>query len=109
MRTNDKDDDENQPFYLLFIGKRVVKGAHPVVAVTMIMIKIGENDVIWPAHEVETKIPEKFPNNPGIENKGKSRPEKSRDPGIWQNPVPKIPGLKIWIPLGPGRESVEGQ
>ena len=45
----------------------------------MIMIKIGENDVIWPAHEVETKIPEKFPNNPGIENKGKSRPEKSRD------------------------------
>ena len=24
MRTNDKDDDENQPFYLLFIGKRVV-------------------------------------------------------------------------------------
>ena len=68
------------------------------------MIKIGENDVIWPAHEVETKIPEKFPNNPGIENKGKSRPEKSRDPGIWQNPVPKIPGLKIWIPLGPGQE-----
>ena len=45
----------------------------------MIMIKIGENDVIWPAHEVETKIPEKFPNNPGIENKGKSRHEKSRD------------------------------
>ena len=65
------------------------------------MIKIGENDVIWPAHEVETKIPEKFPNNPGIENKGKSRPEKSRDPGIWQNPVPKIPDLKIWIPLRP--------
>ena len=24
MRTNDKNDDENQPFYLLFIGKRVV-------------------------------------------------------------------------------------
>ena len=46
MRTNDKADDENQPFYLLFIGKRVVKGAHPVVGVTMIMIKIGENDVI---------------------------------------------------------------
>ena len=46
MRTNDKDDDENQPFYLLFIGKRVVKGAHPVVAVTIIMIKIGVNDVI---------------------------------------------------------------
>ena len=22
LRTNDKDDDENQPFYLLFIGKR---------------------------------------------------------------------------------------
>ena len=46
MRTNDKDDDENQPFYPLFIVKRVVKGAHPVVGVTMIMIKIGENDVI---------------------------------------------------------------
>ena len=51
------------------------------------------------------KIPEKFPNNPGIENKGKSRPEKSRDPGIRQNPVPKIPGLKIWIPLGPAGDS----
>ena len=73
------------------------------------MIKIGENDVIWPAHEVETKIPEKFPNNPGIENKGKSRPEKSRDPGIWQNPVPKIPGLKIWIPLGPDGETKQKQ
>ena len=24
MRTNDKDDDENQPFYRLFKGKRVV-------------------------------------------------------------------------------------
>ena len=24
LRTNDKDDDENQSFYLLFIGKRVV-------------------------------------------------------------------------------------
>ena len=24
LRTNDEDDDENQPFYLLFIGKRVV-------------------------------------------------------------------------------------
>ena len=26
--------------------------------------------------------------------KGKSRPEKSRDPGIWQNPVPENPGIK---------------
>ena len=24
LRTNEKNDDENQPFYLLFIGKRVV-------------------------------------------------------------------------------------
>ena len=31
------------------------------VVVTMIMIKIGENYVIWPAHEAETKIPK----NPG--------------------------------------------
>ena len=40
------------------------------------------------------KIPEKFLNNPGIKNKGKSRPEKSRDPGIWQNPVPENPGIE---------------
>ena len=31
------------------------------VVVKMIMIKIGENYVIWPAHEAETKIPK----NPG--------------------------------------------
>ena len=66
----------------------------------MIMIKSDENDVIWPAHKAKTKIPEKFPNNPWIKIKGKSRPEKSLDPGIWQNPVPKISGLKILIPLG---------
>ena len=53
------------------------------------------------------KIPEKFLKNPGIKNKGKSRPEKSRDPGIWQNPVPKIPGLKIWIPLGPDADNMQ--
>ena len=55
------------------------------------------------------KIPEFFSNNPGIKNKGKSRPEKSRDPGIWQNPVPKIPGLKILIPLGPAYSRQMGE
>ena len=45
--------------------------------------------------------PEKSRNfflNPGIKNIGKSRPEKSRDPGIWQNPVPKNPGIEILDP-----------
>ena len=37
--------------------------------------------------------------NPGIKNIGKSRPEKSRDPGIWQNPVPKNPGIEILDPV----------
>ena len=51
------------------------------------------------------KIPEKFLKNPGIKNKGKSRPEKSRDPGIWQNPAPENPGIenldpaRAWNPL----------
>ena len=40
-----------------------------VVVVTMIMMKIGENYVIWPANEAETKIPK----NPGKIS------EKSRD------------------------------
>ena len=35
-----------------------------------------------------------FLNNPGIKNKGKSRPGKSRDPGIWPNPVPENPGIE---------------
>ena len=30
--------------------------------------------------------------------KGKSRPEKSRDPGIWQHPVPENPGIEILDP-----------
>ena len=34
-----------------------------------------------------------------IKNIGKSRPEKSRDPGIWQNPVPKNPGIEILDPV----------
>ena len=50
------------------------------------MLKIDENYWIWPAHEAETKIPEKFLNNPWIENKGKSRSKNSQDPGILQNP-----------------------
>ena len=60
----------------------------------MINIKI---DVIWPTHEAKTKIPRNpgnFLNNPGIKNKGKSRPGKSRDPGIWPNPVPENPGIE---------------
>ena len=32
--------------------------------------------------------------NPGIKNIGKSRPEKSRDPGIWKNP-----GIEILDPV----------
>ena len=45
------------------------------------------------------KNPEFFFLNPGIKNIGKSRPEKSRDPGIWQNPVPKNPGIEILDPV----------
>ena len=57
-----------------------------VMIMTMVMIKIGENDPIWQENEPKMKIPkypERFPLNPGIKNIGKSRPEKSRDPGIW--------------------------
>ena len=45
------------------------------------------------------KNPEKFPKNPGIKNIGKSRPETYRDPGIWQNPVSKNPGIEILDPV----------
>ena len=68
---------------------------------TKVMIKIDENDPIWQANEAKMKIPknpERFPWNPGIKNIGKSRPEKSRDPGIWQDPVPKNPGIEILDP-----------
>ena len=61
-----------------------------------------DNDLIWQGNEAKIKIPkypEKFPLNPGIKNIGKSRPEKSRDPGIWQNPVPKNPGIVILDPV----------
>ena len=44
------------------------------------------------------KIPKDFPEIPGLKNIGKSRPEKSRDPGIWQNPVPINPGIEILDP-----------
>ena len=67
----------------------------------MVMINIDENYPIWQANEAKIKIPknpERFPWNPGIKNIGKSRPEKSRDPGIWQNPVPKNPGIEILDP-----------
>ena len=73
-----------------------------VMIMTKVMIKIDENDPIWQANEAKMKIPknpERFPWNPGIKNIGKSRPEKSRDPGIWQNPVPKNPGIEILDPV----------
>ena len=44
------------------------------------------NDLIWQVNDAKMKIsknPEWIPFNPGIKNIGKSRPEKSRDPGIW--------------------------
>ena len=44
------------------------------------------------------KNPKKFPKNPGIKNIGKPRPETYRDPGIWQNPVSKNPGIEILDP-----------
>ena len=72
-----------------------------VMIMTKVMIKIDENYPIWHANEAKMKIPknpERFPWNPGIKNIGKSRPEKSRDPGIWQNPVPKNPGIEILDP-----------
>ena len=55
------------------------------------------------------KIPDKFLNNPGIKNKGKSRPEKSRDPGIWQNPVPENPGIENLDPARACQEPNEGK
>ena len=57
-----------------------------VMIMNMVMIKIDKNDLIWQVHEAKMKIPknpEWIPFNPGIKNIGKSRPEKSRDPGIW--------------------------
>ena len=44
------------------------------------------------------KTPERFPLNPGIKNIGKSRPEKSRDLGIWKDPIPENPGIEILDP-----------
>ena len=72
-----------------------------VMIMTKVMIKIDENYPIWHANEAKMKIPKnpkRFPLNPGIKNIGKSRPEKSRDPGIWQNPVLKNPGIEILDP-----------
>ena len=56
----------------------------------------------WPAHEAETKIPEKFLKIPGLKIRVNPIP---KNPRIWQNPVPKIPGLKIrvnHVPKNPG-------
>ena len=72
-----------------------------VMIMTKVMINIDENDPIWQANETKLKIPknpERFPWNPGIKKIGQSHPEKSRDPGIWQNPVPKNPGIEILDP-----------
>ena len=57
-----------------------------VMIMTMMMIKIDENYPILEANKAKMKIPEnpeRFQLNPGIKNMRKSRPEKSRDPGIW--------------------------
>ena len=111
LNPKDNPDQKGKKIVIMIMMITVNVMMRLVVVVTIIMIKIGENHVIWPAHETQTKIlknPGKFSKNPGIKNKGKSRPEKSRDPGIWKNPVPKIPGLTIWIPLGPDQEVVIG-
>jgi hypothetical protein len=48
--------------------------------------------------------PEKFKTIPGLEIEANPDPENPGIPGFLQNPVPKIPGLKLLIPLGPGRK-----
>ena len=63
----------------------------------------GDDKDWWKLSELTTKWsknenPERIPLNPGIKNIGKSRPEISRDPEIWQNPVPKNPGIEILDP-----------
>ena len=46
--------------------------------------------------------PEKFKTIPGLEIEANPDPENPGIPGFLQNPVPKIPVLKLLIPLGPG-------
>ena len=50
------------------------------------------------------KNPEKFKTIPGLEIEANPDPENPGIPGFLQNPVPKIPGLKLLIPLGPAWE-----
>ena len=54
------------------------------------------------------KNPEQFPKNPGIKIWRKSRPGKSRDPGILQKsrPVPEWNSLERWTLLRRGRGSL---
>ncbi len=47
------------------------------------------------------KNPERFKTIPGLEIDANPYPENPGIPGFLQNPVPKIPGLKLLIPLGP--------
>ena len=61
-----------------------------VMIMKMVMIKIDKNE----ANMKIPKYPEWIPFNPGIINIGKSRLEKSRDPGIWQNPIAENPGIE---------------
>ena len=50
--------------------------------------------IFWtPSNALKPKIG-KIDKNIFTFYKGKSRPEKSRDPGIWQNPVPENPGIE---------------
>ena len=47
------------------------------------------------------KNPENYQTIPGLEIEANPDPENPGIPGFSQNPVPKIPGLKLLIPLGP--------
>ena len=48
------------------------------------------------------KIPKNYQTIPGLKIEANPDPENPGIPGFLQNPVPKIPGLKLLIPLGPG-------
>ena len=47
------------------------------------------------------KNPENSQTIPGLKIEANPDPENPGIPGFLQNPVPKIPGLKLLIPLGP--------
>ena len=53
------------------------------------------NWLLIAAKKIIPKNPEKIPKDPGMKILGKSRPKKSRDPGILQKSCPENPGIKI--------------